>query len=134
MINAIYSANLVNIEGVDTIEASHVVAVLCGRRPTLVMRVNSAPRTVVVLRRIRVESIKAQDVFSLHYPEACQWNRSGNVALAAANRAIAAPWIHDSVRKLELEHHGSTVTGCPVPGSNFRGPNRFELRDQIHVA
>jgi hypothetical protein len=110
MVYAVYGANLCNIERIDTVETSYVVAKFGRRRPALMMCVYTANGAKVVLCSHGVELIEAENFLASYHAETSKRHGSSNGSLTTANRTIAAPRINDSIAQLEFENHRTAMT------------------------
>ena len=108
-----------DLERIDTLEASNVVAVFARNGPSPVVCMDAAARAEVMLRGFRVELVELEALFATNHFEARQGHRGDDCALPAANRAIAAARIDDAIGKGKLEHHRPAVARCPVNRPDF---------------
>lgn len=120
MVHAVVSRDVAEVERIDALQATDVVSVLLRVGAPLVVRIDAAHGTEIVLRRHGVELVELQYLLALHDADAGQRHRGHDGALAAANRAIAAPWILDAVRQAELQFHRAAMAGGLVFGLDNR--------------
>src|SRR6476660_5238395 len=104
MVHAIVGGNRTKVEGIDAVQATDVVAVLVRVRSTLMVGMDAAVGTEVVLRGPRVELVQLERGFALEDLDSRERNGCDHGALSPADRAIAAPRINDSLRQIEFEN------------------------------
>ena len=124
--NAIHGRDGPKLERVDALQAPNVVPVLTRIRTPLMVCVDSAMATKVVLRRARVELIQPKGISALNDADAGKRNRGHNRAPATAHRAIAAPWIDDSVGQIQFQHHSPAVASEPMLRFDFRFTHKLD--------
>jgi hypothetical protein len=98
VIDAIGCGYVFDEEWIDSFKAADIVAVFLGFRSTLMVRVNTAYGTKVMLCGMGIELIQRQNVLPLDNFQTGQWHGCSDSALSAANRAIATAWIDDAIR------------------------------------
>ena len=111
MIDAIVGRDRPQPERVYTFEAADVVAIFLWIGAPLMVCVDTADTTEIVLRGAGIELIEPQDLVTPEHPEAGQSNRGDDGSFSAADRAVATAWIDDALRQIELQHHCPAVTG-----------------------
>lgn len=125
MIDAIAYWHITDIKRVDALQAADVVTVFLRIGSALMMRVDTAPRAEIMFGGPGVEFVALQVFLTLDYVNSRQRNGSDDGAFSAADRAIAAAWINDSVRKMQTQDNGAAMTGRGVPFVDLGGSDLF---------
>ena len=114
MIYPIIGRNLGNLERVDPFKTPDVVPVLLGFGAPLVVRVDAAYFTEVMLGGVGVERVNPEMLGTFDDVKSAKWHGCDDRAAAPAVRAITAPRIHDPVGQVEQQLHRTTVTRSVV--------------------
>ena len=117
---------------VDSFEAGDVVSKLLRIGPTLVMRINSANRAKIVLRRNRVELIHGElgGTFCDGQPIKC--DRCDDSATHGAHGAIAAARALNSIGKTEFELNLPAMARCLLNRNYFGHTKILVVTRELH--
>src|SRR3546814_11458709 len=103
------------------------------------MGVDATGAAEVVLGGIGVELVEPEMLRTSHDAKPGQRHRRDDRTLAETDGTVAAPGLHDAVRQVELQFHGSAVARGPVPGldgdattflAHSRSPPRTAVRTE----
>lgn len=114
MINPVIGRDSLDLERVDTLQAGHVKSELGRIRASLVVGVDTAVPTEIMLRRLGIELIELKVLRALHDPDAIQRYGSRNGTAPAAHGAIAAADIYQPCWQIEFQFYGAAVAGRPM--------------------
>jgi len=105
MICSIEDRHFTQQERIDALKATDVIGVLVRIQPSLVMSMDSAYTTEVVLRNFGVELVHPQMLLPLDNSQCTKWNEANNGALPAAHRAVAALRFDYAIRQVDFQYH-----------------------------
>ena len=103
MVNAVTHGDFIKIEGADPFEAGNIHAELIRIGPALVVRVDTAPGTEIVLRRHRVELIDAEAIFTGQNIEVTYFCSYCDSATHPAKAAGATACRVETIRQPDME-------------------------------
>jgi len=109
MILTVKDRNVPEHKRIHAIQASDVDGVQGRIRTSLVVRVDPAPGTEIMLCRVGVELIEAQQVLAFINRQVFQLDRCNNRASPPAHRAIATPWVNQTIRKPNREFDAAAM-------------------------
>jgi hypothetical protein len=109
MINAIVDSHILDQERIDALQATDVVAINVGPRSTLVMRIDTALATKVMLGNPSVELIEAQAFLTLDDANTGIWHGCDDGTFPATDGAVAAKRINNAIRQIKLKNHSTTM-------------------------
>jgi hypothetical protein len=104
VIDSVIGRHRRDIERINTLQATHIEAVLLWIRTPLVVCMDSAIGAKVMLRSPRIKLIELQEVLTLNYSYSRQWNRGDDGALSSAHRTVTSSRIYDAIRQIKLQH------------------------------
>ncbi len=126
MVDPIIGRNLQDVERVDTLKAADVVPVLRRVGAPLMMCVNAADATKVVLGGVRVELVNPELIGALGDVKSAKRHGCHNCAATPTIRAVATPGIDHTVRKVQQQLHRTAVTSSVMLRMYNRAANTFE--------
>ena len=114
MIDAVARGHGFEQRRIHALQASHVVAVVLRVGAAPVMRVNPAVRAEPMLCGAGVELVEPKRLLPLHHAQSGKRNGAHDGSLAAAQRAVAAAGVDDTLGQHEFQHHGAAMAGGSV--------------------
>jgi hypothetical protein len=114
VLNTLIHHDFGKIKRADTFQASHVDPELMGIGSALVMGIDSANGTKIVLRGFCVELIEAQKVFSLQEPNAIQLSRNSHGSPHSAIGTVTPAYGVEPIGELNLKSNRFAVTSSAV--------------------
>ena len=108
--NPIVHRNLRKIERTDAVKARNIDAKLVRVRTPLMMGIDSADRTEIVLRCPSVELVERELVGALHHLQTIKRRGDSDCAAHPAERAVAPAGSGQSVRQFHPEPDAAAMT------------------------
>src|ERR1700704_3127160 len=97
VIDTVIGRHMGNVEGIDALQATYVETVLLRVRTALMVRVDPAVATEIVLRSHGIELIDLQNLPTFDNSYGRQGNGSDYCTLSSADRTVAPSRINDTV-------------------------------------
>jgi nicotinic acid phosphoribosyltransferase len=126
MVDTVTGRNLCDVERIDALKAADVVAVLFGIGTSLMVGMNAADRTKIVLGCVRVELVNLELLGAFDDMKPAERHGSHNGTSTTAIRTVAATRIDHPIREIQEQFHSTTVTGSSMLSMYGRTTNCFE--------
>jgi hypothetical protein len=110
MVDTIHDHNLTEHKRIHTFQTGDVIAVFGGVGATLVVGVDAAGVTEVMLRHVGVELVADQFVFALFYADLSQRGCPHDGTATPTERAITALGVNHTIGQVHLHLHRAAVT------------------------
>ncbi|OCR25199.1 hypothetical protein AFK24_10520 [Pseudomonas syringae] len=119
MIGAVTDRDLAQVIRIDTFQATNVITVLVRIGAALMMGINPAITTEVMLRGAGIELVQLQLTLALDDMDTLQRNGRDYCASSSAHRAIAAAGVDDAIGQVKLQNHRAAVARGAVSGQDW---------------
>jgi hypothetical protein len=130
VVDSIVDRDVWDGERVDTLKAADVVAVLLRIRAPLMMGMDAAHRTKVMLGRVNIELIDLEMLCAFDDAKSAQRYRRNDGAPTPAIRAVAPARVNDAIGQRELKLDSSAMACGPVHGLNFHLADTFKRKHE----
>lgn len=130
MVDPVVGRHIRDVEGIDPLQATDVVAVQPRVGTPLVMRVDAADGTEVMSGRVRIERVDPELPGTFDNVEPGERHGSHDGAPSPAIRTIATPRADHALRQIQQQFHRAAMAGSSMPCAYERIAHCLETHPQ----